>query len=81
MKKVLLTLGILFICATGLMAFTKPIFVGSMKSNKYHYSTCVMAKRIYPKNLIVFENPESAIKMGYSPCRICKPPLTMEKER
>ena len=54
--------------------------VGSMKSNIYHSDTCRYAEIIKPNYLIVFETPESAIKMGYRPCKICRPSTkTMKK--
>ncbi|MDD4651238.1 MAG: thermonuclease family protein [Methanothrix sp.] len=49
-------------------------FVGSSKSNKYHYPTCSAAKKIKASNLITFGSSEEARAAGYVPCGICHPP-------
>ncbi len=50
-------------------------YVGSAKSNKYHYPTCTWARRIKPQNLVVFRSAGEAQEKGYVPCKVCKPPL------
>jgi hypothetical protein len=40
-------------------------FVGSRNSNKYHLSTCAVAKRIKSENKICFVSKEDAEKRGY----------------
>lgn len=49
-------------------------FVGSSKSNKYHYPSCSAAKKISTANLVTFASSAKARAAGYMPCRICKPP-------
>jgi len=49
-------------------------FVGSSKSDKYHYPSCASAKRIKSSNLITFATAEEASAAGYSPCSKCNPP-------
>lgn len=49
-------------------------FWASKKSNKYHYPDCKWAQRIKPENLIVFNTAE-AIRAGYIPCKVCRPPF------
>ena len=49
-------------------------YVGSIKSNKYHFPTCRYAKTILPKNKIWFTNIADAQTAGYVPCRGCNPP-------
>jgi hypothetical protein len=49
-------------------------FLGSRHSNKYHYPSCRWAQKIKPANLVRFETPEAAIKAGYVPCKVCRPP-------
>lgn len=51
-------------------------YVGSKNSNKYHYPDCKWAKKISPKNLVTFKTAEEAVKAGYVPCKVCKPPIT-----
>ena len=52
----------------------------SKNSNKYHFETCKWAQKIKPSNLVKFDTPEAAIKAGYSPCKICKPPAFSKAE-
>ena len=49
-------------------------FVGSKKSDVYHYPNCGSAKNIKPENLITFNSVEEAKNAGYRPCKNCKPP-------
>jgi len=48
-------------------------YVGSIKSNKYHYPDCRYAKEIKPENEIWFKTEEEALAAGYEPCGACKP--------
>lgn len=52
----------------------KGLYIGSTKSDKYHYPTCVHAKNILPENEIWFDSEIEAIEAGYTPCGSCKPP-------
>jgi competence protein ComEC len=49
-------------------------FVGSKKSDVYHYPGCSSAKNIKPENLITFNSIEEAKNAGYRPCKKCNPP-------
>lgn len=49
-------------------------FVGSSKSDKYHYPSCSAAKKIKPANLVTFSSSEDARAQGYVPCKVCSPP-------
>jgi competence protein ComEC len=49
-------------------------FVGSSKSDKYHYPSCSSAKRISPANLVTFSSSAEARLKGYTPCGSCHPP-------
>jgi competence protein ComEC len=49
-------------------------FVGSSKSDKYHYPGCQWAKKIKPGNLISFSGSQDARAHGYVPCGVCHPP-------
>jgi micrococcal nuclease len=49
-------------------------FVGSTKSDKYHYPSCRWAKKILPENQIWFASSEEARAAGYVPCGVCNPP-------
>ena len=50
-------------------------YVGSAKSNVYHYPSCGSAKRIKPGNLVGFSSAKDALGRGDRPCKVCKPPL------
>ena len=50
------------------------MYVGSTRSNKYHYPTCKWAKQIKPGSLIRFKSVEEARQRHYIPCPVCKPP-------
>ena len=49
-------------------------FVGSAKSDKYHYPSCSAAKKIKASNLVTFSSSADARASGYVPCGICHPP-------
>jgi methylphosphotriester-DNA--protein-cysteine methyltransferase len=55
-------------------------FWASKKSNKYHYPDCKWAQKIHPENLIIFKTPEEAIKAGYIPCKVCRPPTSSKSQ-
>lgn len=48
-------------------------YIGSVKSNKFHYTYCRWAKKIYPSNAIYFNSREEAFNYGYIPCKVCNP--------
>jgi len=49
-------------------------FVGSSKSDKYHFPSCSAAKKIKSANLVTFSSSADARAQGYVPCGICHPP-------
>ena len=49
-------------------------YVGSSKSNKYHYPTCEWALKINPANLVKFKSAKEALDKGFVPCKVCNPP-------
>lgn len=49
-------------------------YVGSTKSDKYHYPSCRWAEKINPSNEIWFSSSEDARAHGYVPCKVCNPP-------
>jgi len=50
------------------------MFVGSKKSDVYHYPNCRYVKKILPENIIWFSSVEDAKAHRYRPCKVCKPP-------
>ena len=53
---------------------SEKVFVGSIKSDKYHYPSCRWAKKIKPENEIWFTGSADARAHGYVPCGVCNPP-------
>lgn len=66
-----ITAGFFFV-TTAMAAEFK--YVGSKKSDKYHYPSCTWAKKISPQNLRTFKTAKEALDAGYIPCKVCKPP-------
>jgi hypothetical protein len=50
------------------------VFVGSIKSSKYHYPNCQWATKIKPENEIWFSSSQDARNQGYVACKVCSPP-------
>lgn len=48
-------------------------FVGSVKSNKFHFPDCPYAKKIKDENEIWFDSIEDAEKQGYVAAKCCNP--------
>ena len=49
------------------------VYFGSSKSNKFHRSDCQYVQRIKSGNLVGFRSREEALRMGYVPCKVCRP--------
>jgi methylphosphotriester-DNA--protein-cysteine methyltransferase len=80
--QVITVISILLICtfvATGILPAADYKYVGSKKSNKYHYPSCRWAEKIKPYNLVTFGSAKEAQEAGYVPCKVCKPSLQDEK--
>ncbi len=52
---------------------TYPYYVGNKRSYVFHKPTCPLAGKIPEKNKIVFRNRADPIRIGYVPCKACKP--------
>ena len=63
----------LILAPSALTSTSSGKFVGSTKSDKYHYPSCRWAKKILPQNEIWFASSEEARAAGYVPCGVCKP--------
>jgi methylphosphotriester-DNA--protein-cysteine methyltransferase len=79
MKKTIFFVLILLVCAGTIKAMNTEMLVASSKSNRYHRQSCVYTSKISKKNLLFFKTPDQAIKAGYVPCRVCKPPIINEE--
>lgn len=71
-KKSALLLVLLLSLALGYSSDKK--FIGSKKSDKYHYLSCKWAARIKRDNAVYFESVKEAKTKGYVPCKVCRPP-------
>ena len=58
----------------------EPKLVASSYSDRYHISTCKIAQKIEPDDLVVFQTPEEAFAAGYGPCKKCNPPAPKDKK-
>lgn len=75
-RRISMRVAFLFlILASVAVAAHAATYVGSKKSNKYHYPSCVWAQRIKPANLVVFDSAKDARAAGYVPCKVCNPPF------
>lgn len=53
---------------------SEKVFVGSIKSDKYHYPSCKWAEKIKPENEMWFSSSQDARNQGYVACKVCNPP-------
>jgi len=49
------------------------VYIGNMRSKKFHRPDCRWAEKISPSNRVRFKSREEALKSGYDPCRVCSP--------
>jgi methylphosphotriester-DNA--protein-cysteine methyltransferase len=74
-KKMMVAIVVLVVCFAAFLSLAADHkYVGSSKSNKYHYPTCQWATKIKPDNLVTFKTAKEAVEAGYVPCAVCKPP-------
>jgi micrococcal nuclease len=52
---------------------TEESYVGNKKSFVFHRPGCKYGEKIPEKSRIIFHQRSDAIKIGYSPCKYCKP--------
>jgi micrococcal nuclease len=52
---------------------TERYYVGNKKTYTFHKPSCPLALQIQEKGRIVFRNRADPIKVGYTPCKKCKP--------
>ena len=72
-------LGTFFLALCGTASAEEVKIVASQLSDRYHLSTCKIAKKIDPRDLIVFKTPEEAVAAGLNPCKKCNPPTSSVK--
>jgi hypothetical protein len=47
------------------LAQSSAVYVGSKKSNKYHYTSCQWAQKTKPENKVIFKSVKEAQQAGY----------------
>jgi endonuclease YncB( thermonuclease family) len=52
---------------------TNPYYVGNKRTYTFHKPSCPLSDKIPEKNRIIFRNRADAIRIGYMPCKRCKP--------
>ncbi|MBP8744522.1 MAG: thermonuclease family protein [Syntrophorhabdus sp.] len=52
---------------------TETTYIGNKRTYTLHRPTCTYVKKIPDKSRITFRSRSDAIKIGYTPCRYCKP--------
>ena len=66
------------------LLFSSPLlgaeFRASRDSMRYHVPTCREAKNIKPSNMVTFQSAEEAMRAGYGPCKICRPPSGLKAD-
>lgn len=73
MKKLALILTLFF----SILALTAPVlanvYVGNLKSYKFHYQGCQWEHKMWESNRIYFDSRDEAINYGMVPCKVCRP--------
>jgi endonuclease YncB( thermonuclease family) len=52
---------------------TNPYYVGNKRTYTFHKPSCPLSDKIPEKNRIIFRNRADPIRIGYVPCKQCKP--------
>lgn len=52
---------------------TETYYIGNKRASGFHRPTCKAVEKIPEKSKIIFHNRSDAIKIGYVPCKACKP--------
>jgi methylphosphotriester-DNA--protein-cysteine methyltransferase len=65
---------LIIVLSLSVSVFAEGKFCGSRESDKYHYPECRYVKEIKPENLVWFKDEYDAVRQGYRPCQVCKPP-------
>lgn len=49
------------------------VFIGNLRTKKFHRPDCEWALNINERNRVIFENREEAVRFNYEPCKTCIP--------
>ncbi len=50
-------------------------YVVPARSNKYHDPSCRWARKFRSENMVTLHSAKDALAAGYTPCKVCKPPI------
>ena len=54
--------------------YIREYYMGAKNSTIYHKPNCSLIRKVNPLDRKMFNSVEDAVKAGYVPCKICKPP-------
>jgi endonuclease YncB( thermonuclease family) len=52
---------------------TEPYYLGNKRTYSFHKPSCPQSSKVSEKNKIIFRSRIDPIKIGYTPCKKCKP--------
>jgi len=52
---------------------TETEYIGNKRTRTFHKPSCPSVSKISEKNRIIFRSRSDALKIGYNPCKTCKP--------
>ncbi|MGD0228759.1 MAG: thermonuclease family protein [Syntrophorhabdales bacterium] len=52
---------------------TNPYYIGNKRTYTFHKPSCPLSNKIPEKNRIIFRDRVDPIRIGYVPCRLCRP--------
>lgn len=52
---------------------TEQTYIGNKRAQSFHRPSCKVVAKIPEKSKIIFRSRSDAIKIGYIPCKVCKP--------
>lgn len=53
-------------------------YVGSANGYLYHKDNCGKVGKIKPNYRVHFKSIDDALRMGYRPCKVCRPPVKQQ---
>lgn len=73
MKKFFAAVVALVVFTASFATVLASTYVGNSNSRKFHYANCHFVGKMNPKHRVYFNTRDEAVKVGYVPCKRCKP--------
>jgi hypothetical protein len=73
MKKLCLIFVIVFAVLVVAVPALANVYVGNLRSYKFHYQGCRGEQMMTDRNRIYFYSRDEALEYGMIPCQICRP--------